>query len=120
MERLLLLGMPIYEFRCHACDLHFEELVEVGGLAPCPKCGRIPIRKISGFVVLRGTQQQSVEPSQSKSRVNLSDVQIKGCSTGIRMGAGVHVKARGLVIEDTKLGIDNQGGIFDGPDTKFS
>jgi putative FmdB family regulatory protein len=33
--------MPIYEYRCTACDEQFEELVSVSAKAapPCPACG---------------------------------------------------------------------------------
>ncbi len=32
--------MPIYAFKCDACDHRFEELVSrIGQVAPCPKCG---------------------------------------------------------------------------------
>ena len=33
--------MPIYEYRCTACDTEFEELVSASAAAspPCPSCG---------------------------------------------------------------------------------
>jgi putative FmdB family regulatory protein len=30
--------VPIYEFECSKCGARFEELVPVGGKAPCPRC----------------------------------------------------------------------------------
>jgi putative FmdB family regulatory protein len=30
--------MPLYEFRCRACDARFEEIVAAGGTARCPSC----------------------------------------------------------------------------------
>jgi putative FmdB family regulatory protein len=30
--------VPIYEFDCRQCGERFEELVPVGGTAPCPQC----------------------------------------------------------------------------------
>jgi putative FmdB family regulatory protein len=30
--------VPIYEFECSRCGARFEELVPVGGTAPCPQC----------------------------------------------------------------------------------
>ena len=37
--------MPIYEFVCMTCESHFEELVAMGGEAPCPDCGSENVRK---------------------------------------------------------------------------
>lgn len=41
--------MPLYEFRCPACDRVFEELRRAGddGPAPCPACGRQADRVVS-------------------------------------------------------------------------
>ena len=41
--------MPLYEFRCPACDRVFEELRRAGDetQAPCPDCGRDACRIVS-------------------------------------------------------------------------
>ncbi len=41
--------MPLYEFRCPACDRVFEELRRAGdeGEAACPDCGRPSARIVS-------------------------------------------------------------------------
>jgi putative FmdB family regulatory protein len=31
--------MPLYEFKCRACGRRFEELVRLGEVPECPKCG---------------------------------------------------------------------------------
>ncbi|HTX30315.1 MAG TPA: zinc ribbon domain-containing protein [Solirubrobacteraceae bacterium] len=31
--------MPLYDFRCHACDASFEARTAAGELARCPACG---------------------------------------------------------------------------------
>lgn len=31
--------MPLYDFRCRACDHEFEAMAPVGGTAECPACG---------------------------------------------------------------------------------
>lgn len=43
--------MPIYEFRCKACDKRFEALCSMGGNgATCPDCGSGDVKKLmSGF-----------------------------------------------------------------------
>ena len=41
--------MPIYEFRCEACENLFERILPIGhrGAKPCPQCGRRARRVIS-------------------------------------------------------------------------
>jgi putative FmdB family regulatory protein len=41
--------MPIYEFRCDACDSEFEQILPIGhrGGKRCPACGRRARRLIS-------------------------------------------------------------------------
>ena len=45
--------MPIFEYRCNACEHEFEELVrsaDEGKTQPCPKCGKPGAgRKMSVF-----------------------------------------------------------------------
>ncbi|MGI8607172.1 MAG: FmdB family zinc ribbon protein [Gaiellaceae bacterium] len=43
--------MPIYVYRCHACEAEFEELVRASADPPaCSKCGaRDAVRLLSGF-----------------------------------------------------------------------
>jgi putative FmdB family regulatory protein len=31
--------VPLYEFRCTACETRFEEIVPAGATARCPACG---------------------------------------------------------------------------------
>lgn len=50
--------MPIYEFRCEACESQFEELLSIHarGGRPCPGCGRRARRLVSrSSFQLRGT-----------------------------------------------------------------
>jgi putative FmdB family regulatory protein len=50
--------MPLYEYRCPACDRIFEELRRAGddGDAPCPDCGRASPRVVSlSAFALKGT-----------------------------------------------------------------
>jgi putative FmdB family regulatory protein len=47
--------MPIYEFHCRACGIHFEELVSVSAEEPppCPRCRKSNDveRSVSGFSI---------------------------------------------------------------------
>ena len=39
--------MPIYEYKCNACQAEFEELVSgQNDLPPCPKCGSDKVSKL--------------------------------------------------------------------------
>jgi len=47
--------MPIYEYRCHACDVTFEVLVRGGDDVTCPHCGSASLKKlISAAITLSG------------------------------------------------------------------
>ncbi len=37
--------MPIYEYRCPACDKHFEMLVRSTTVPQCPTCGSTNLEK---------------------------------------------------------------------------
>jgi putative FmdB family regulatory protein len=37
--------VPIYEFECVKCGARFEELVSVGGTAPCPQCASSEVQR---------------------------------------------------------------------------
>ena len=37
--------MPMYAFVCAKCHHEFDELVPMGKLAPCPKCGSVHVEK---------------------------------------------------------------------------
>lgn len=37
--------MPLFDFRCAACDLTFEKLVRADVLPPCPQCGGTAVEK---------------------------------------------------------------------------
>ena len=42
--------MPLYDFRCPACEQHFEQQVPYGELPPCPACGHAETeRMLSAF-----------------------------------------------------------------------
>jgi putative FmdB family regulatory protein len=38
--------MPLYEYRCRACDATFEMLVRTGSRVACPQCGSSSISKL--------------------------------------------------------------------------
>jgi putative FmdB family regulatory protein len=42
--------VPLYDFRCRACGVTFEQHVPAGSAPPCPECGAPdPERVITGF-----------------------------------------------------------------------
>lgn len=47
--------MPIYEYRCPACEHVFEKLVKISAAPPaCPECSHDPVDKLvssSGFIL---------------------------------------------------------------------
>ena len=38
--------MPLYDFRCEACDTAFEAVASPGATAPCPECGAPEARRV--------------------------------------------------------------------------
>jgi putative FmdB family regulatory protein len=38
--------MPLYDFACDACGHEFEARAEPGGLAPCPACSAVEVRRL--------------------------------------------------------------------------
>lgn len=43
--------MPLYDYKCPACNEKFEEFrsLKERATAPCPKCGKAAEKQISGF-----------------------------------------------------------------------
>lgn len=37
--------MPLYDYRCKACDSTFERLVRAGSLPTCPHCGSVDLER---------------------------------------------------------------------------
>src|SRR5262249_34559585 len=62
--------MPVYEFRCRACDHEFEQLVLPGRPEPaCPECQSADLeRKLSSFAVSSdGTRTRNVQVARRKA-----------------------------------------------------
>jgi putative FmdB family regulatory protein len=38
--------MPIYEYRCRACNHQFEKLVKVDETPPCPECSHMDLERV--------------------------------------------------------------------------
>jgi len=57
--------MPIYEYRCNACDHRFEALLARSDEAapPCPRCGGAQVSKLpSAFAVTHGGASPAAGP----------------------------------------------------------
>ncbi|MFO7173437.1 MAG: zinc ribbon domain-containing protein [Bacillota bacterium] len=51
--------MPIYEFRCNACDHKFEELCSFdddGSQQKCPQCGHVGARRLVSVFAAHGLE----------------------------------------------------------------
>ena len=53
--------MPIYEYACMECELHFDELVRSEGqVVTCPECGAAKVvKQLSTFAVVGASSQPS-------------------------------------------------------------
>jgi len=63
--------MPIFEYRCNACDSQFELLIRGSAVPTCPSCGATSLeRLISLFAVSsEGTNLRNRETLGAKQRV---------------------------------------------------
>lgn len=53
--------MPIYEYRCSACDHAFERLVRMGAVPSCPNCGAADPARCVSSPAPSGTTRAIVE-----------------------------------------------------------
>jgi putative FmdB family regulatory protein len=70
--------MPIYEYRCEACEHVFEALVRAGQQPACSACGATALeRLVSLFAVdSEGTRQNARERSLPKKRQTQFDREV--------------------------------------------
>jgi putative FmdB family regulatory protein len=60
--------MPIYEFECGDCGERFEELVAVGEVVACPRCGAERSRRLISEVSPPGRQPRGAGVRSDESR----------------------------------------------------
>jgi putative FmdB family regulatory protein len=67
--------MPLYDFRCRACQEEFEALVRPGSTAACPACASVDLeRLVTGFSFsvrsggLSPAARKAVQKQQSAQR----------------------------------------------------
>lgn len=73
--------MPIYEYRCRACDRTFERLVDTGAKAvACPTCASVDVARMLSLFGMKTTQRFASSVSGSGGG---------GCGCG-RGGCGCH------------------------------
>jgi putative FmdB family regulatory protein len=72
--------MPLYEYRCRACNATFETLVRGGSLVACPRCGSVSVDKLlSPPTVLSG---QTARPAGHTCCGREERCDAPPCSTG--------------------------------------
>jgi len=76
----MLPGMPIYEYRCTACEERFEELVRNSDVAvACPECGSAAAeRLLSVFAGVGGSKTPAATPDYSR----MATSPVGGCGPG--------------------------------------
>jgi putative FmdB family regulatory protein len=69
--------MPLFEYRCPACDSQFELLIRGAAVPTCPACGSTELeRLLSLFAVSsEGTQMRSRETLGASQRLKSAAVQ---------------------------------------------
>jgi putative FmdB family regulatory protein len=71
--------MPIYEYRCMACDERFEELVRNPDVAvACPSCGGAGAERLLSVFAGVGGSRTPAAPDYSRVAMNRSP----GCGPG--------------------------------------
>ena len=56
--------MPLFEFQCSTCEMHFEDLVSRDETPRCPKCESKQVKKkLSVFAVSGGGAREASAPS---------------------------------------------------------
>ncbi|MEA2383970.1 MAG: hypothetical protein QOH72_3941 [Solirubrobacteraceae bacterium] len=76
--------MPIYEYRCTACDERFEELVRNPDVTvPCPSCGDAAAERLLSVFAGVGGSKASAAPDYSR-------VATMNRSMGCGPGCGCH------------------------------
>ncbi len=69
--------MPIFEYRCKACDTKFEKLVRGNERVTCPRCGKgKPDKLFSVFGVKSG---EKFTPSSGSACGSCSASSCEGC-----------------------------------------
>ncbi|MGI5864292.1 MAG: FmdB family zinc ribbon protein [Myxococcales bacterium] len=72
--------MPLYEYRCDACAIQFEELVRSQAeQVNCPKCGTNEVKRQMSTFAMHGSRSSSEVPLPSSSSKRSG---CGGCSGG--------------------------------------
>ena len=59
--------MPIYEYVCMSCEIHFEELVRMDDESPaCPDCGAAKVPRQFSVFAAQGSRRH--QPSRRRRR----------------------------------------------------
>ena len=67
--------MPIYEYMCRTCDLHFEALVRGEAKPACPSCGSTEGERLFSLPAVRSesTRAQSMRAAKKRDAAHARD-----------------------------------------------
>jgi putative FmdB family regulatory protein len=67
--------MPIYEYRCTACDEAFEALIRGSEAAACPECGSADLERQTSLPTVQssGTRANALEAARKRDRTQATD-----------------------------------------------
>lgn len=68
--------MPIYEYRCGACDEAFERLIRAGeSPGSCPACGSADVERVVSLPAVRSeqTRRRATQDLRSRNRATRGD-----------------------------------------------
>jgi putative FmdB family regulatory protein len=65
--------MPIYEYRCQACDHIFEALVRSTDVAACPSCQSQDLERLLSSFAVNSAERSNATLQAARQRLTKSD-----------------------------------------------
>jgi len=60
--------VPLFDFRCRACDHEFEALVRAGDTPLCPSCGNRDLERLLSAFAVNTAEKRQAAAKQSRQR----------------------------------------------------